>query len=315
MSLFGWFDSEYEYHAYSSMEPLLADEDKKDTLNSLVYAGTRDEKLSISQSVRGGMVNGLPYLIKRYYEQGETDYYWGLPSNNFYTININKEKILAALPEGSTIIDIYMPLNSALVAVIEYLQAQSWWSVGAINLLIPGESYNIIDYDLQYDYKVEQPLSFLGKPVNGTVSFVFDLDWSEISFLDFKPDADDYIVDDIAAYQADFNACAGNISCENTVNQALANGDYEYFDEAAYDAAYAQAGIDWANALNDAPENYAVTIPYDEDETRSAIWVIYRDSDLVAQEMLAYYPSDTFPENVSDTKLGTFFAYSSLRCR
>ena len=133
----GIFDSEYEYAAFSQTQPLIEDEDKRDTLGTFVVSAARHDDEDITSNIIAATQAGLPSLANHYFKYGENKYYWGLPESSFKQFNVSEEDIKRVLGSNTTIERLFIPIDSAKVEAIKWLNKQSWYDVGKKENWIP----------------------------------------------------------------------------------------------------------------------------------------------------------------------------------
>lgn len=125
----GIFSSEYEYFAFSQTQSLIKDEDRVDTLGTFVASAARNEDENIPPNIIAATQAGMPGTAFKYFKYGKKDYYWGLPTSNFYAFTIDNDTIYKAIGYNKKIIQTYAPLDNNYLDALEYLHRQSWWNV------------------------------------------------------------------------------------------------------------------------------------------------------------------------------------------
>ena len=142
----GIFDSEYQYAAFSQTQPLIEDKDKRDTLGTFVVSAARHDDEDMVPNIIAATQAGLPGLANHYFKYGENKYYWGLPESNFTQFNVSEDDIKRAITLGSTggvgsnvvtLERVFIPIDSAKVEAIKWLNKQSWYDVGKKENWIP----------------------------------------------------------------------------------------------------------------------------------------------------------------------------------
>ena len=135
----GIFDSEYEYAAFSQTQPLIEDKDKRDTLGTFVVSAARHDDEDMVPNIIAATQAGLPGLANHYFKYGENKYYWGLPESSFKQFNVSEEDIKRVLGSNTTIERLFIPIDSAKVEAIKWLNRQSWYDVGKTENWIPDK--------------------------------------------------------------------------------------------------------------------------------------------------------------------------------